>query len=62
MRIRTLLAVAAAAGALGTTAAPAQATCYVGTIDYCAIRDHYKGAVLRAVDCAINLQPPCIHI
>lgn len=54
--MRRVLAITLLATAGLATAAPAQATCSVAKVDYCTARDN----VLRAIDCTVRLQPPCI--
>ncbi|HWL35077.1 MAG TPA: hypothetical protein VNQ77_02690 [Frankiaceae bacterium] len=55
--MRRILGAALLATAALATAPAAQATCYVGPLDTCML----PANVLRAVECAVELQPPCIY-
>jgi hypothetical protein len=55
--MRRVLAIALLATA-GLATAPAHATCEVGPVHICDL----PANVLRAVDCAVKLQPPCLYI
>jgi hypothetical protein len=56
--MRRILAVALLATAGLATVPAAHATCQVGPVHTCDL----PANVLRAVDCAVKLQPPCIYI